>query len=91
MFAVCNRKEELEQRKKAESNVAGDSDILKMINATSISKSPSPPFNSVGEGMCFQLRKHHRYVFAMPIFLYHLPLSVFFYRLLLLVVGKHLC
>jgi len=45
------KKEELEQRKKAESNVAGDSDILKMINATSISKSPSPPFNSVGEDL----------------------------------------
>ncbi|XP_065051357.1 uncharacterized protein LOC135681025 isoform X2 [Rhopilema esculentum] len=43
------KKEELEQRKKAESTVAEDSDILKMINATSISKSPSPTSHSQTE------------------------------------------
>ena len=42
----------MEQRKKAESNVAGDSDILKIINATSISKVPTVPASSEGEGMC---------------------------------------
>eukprot|EP00795_Rhopilema_esculentum_P013167 gene13167-3965_t len=45
------KKEELEQRKKAESTVAEDSDILKMINATSISKSPSPTSHSQTEGL----------------------------------------
>ena len=60
IFLFLKRKEELEQRKKAESNVAGDSDILKMINATTISKVPTGPANSVGEGMCLSLTESCR-------------------------------
>ena len=47
---VAFRKEELEQRKKEQSTVAEDSDILKMINATTISKSPSPTPASTNDG-----------------------------------------